>query len=322
MNILITTAGRRVSLVRHFQKELKKHFPEGKVFAGDLKPQLSSACHVADYYFQLPGFHDSNYINYLKGLITEHNISLIIPTHDQELMSLSKNQESLKALGAIVVISSPEIVYNCRDKRLIHKFFRSKDIDTAKEFSKTQYELPFFIKPYDGSRSEDTYIIRHDSEIRPYHLNNEKLMFLEYLDHKDYEEYTCDFYYDKTHKLRCLVPRKRIEVRDGEVNKALTERNAIIPYLRQRLDYLEGAVGCLTGQFFKHTQSNRIVGIEINPRFGGGFPLTYHAGANYPAWIIKEYLLGKSIPDQFDSWEENLLMMRYDDEVLRHGYKG
>jgi carbamoyl-phosphate synthase large subunit len=70
-----------------------------------------------------------------------------------------------------------------------------------------------------------------------------------------------------------------------------------------------------------HRESKRIVGIEINPRFGGGFPLTHMAGANYPKWIIQEYFLDREIEEGFSKWEENLLMLRYDDEIIIHGYQ-
>ena len=63
MNILITSAGRRVSLVRAFQKELVKVFPEAKVFASDADPILSAPCHVADQYFNVPRLDDNQYIH-------------------------------------------------------------------------------------------------------------------------------------------------------------------------------------------------------------------------------------------------------------------
>ena len=78
----------------------------------------------------------------------------------------------------------------------------------------------------------------------------------------------------------------------------------------------------MTSQFFKHKNNNSIYGIEINPRFGGGFPLSYLAGANFPKWIIQEYLFDLEIEESFDVWENNLLMIRYDDEILVHGYHG
>lgn len=323
MNVLITSAGRRVSLVRSFQKELRIIDPKGKVYATDSDPLLSAACHVADDYFKAPRLNDPVYIETLIDFCKTHNICLIIPTIDTELLELAKNKKLFKESGIDVVISSVELVSKCRDKRLIHEFFEEHNINVAKEYAKDNFKLPLFIKPMDGSRSIDTFIIESKEDLTDYHFDNEKLMFLEYLDHNEYDEYTCDLYYGKDHILKCVVPRKRIEVRDGEVYKALTSNNMIVPYIRERLNYVNGAVGCLTSQFFLNkNDQEEIYGIEINPRFGGGYPLSYLAGANFSKWIIEEYLLGKTIGEKFDSWEDNLLMIRYDDEILVHGYKG
>ena len=323
MNILITSAGRRVSLVRSFQKELKEIDLNGKVYATDSNPMLSAACQIADEYFLAPRLDESNYIDVLLELCKTHEISLIIPTIDTELIELAINKVRFEEQGIKVVISSVEFVSKCRDKRKIHKFFEERDVMVPKEYSKENYKIPIFIKPIDGSRSLETFVIKSKYDFTDYHFNNKKLMFLEYLDHNEYDEFTCDLYYDKDHKLKCAVPRKRIEVRDGEVYKALTANNNLVPYLKERLDYIEGAVGCLTAQFFVHkTDNEKIYGIEINPRFGGGYPLTYLSGANFSKWIIEEYLLDKAIEEKFDVWESDLLMIRYDDEILVHGYKG
>lgn len=321
MNILITSAGRRVSLVRAFQKELRKIAPQSKVIAADAEPHLAAACHVADDAFQVPFLDQPDYLQTLIENCKSHKVKLIIPTIDTELLLLAKHKSELESYGIQTVIASTDFIMICRDKRATHKFFKSKGIDVAKEYSKSNYPLPIFIKPYDGSRSVDTYIIKKRDQLREHHFTNEKLMFLEYLDHDYYDEYTCDLYYGRDHSLKCAVPRKRLEVRDGEVNKGLTVKNDIIPYIRKHLSQIDGAVGCLTTQFFKHKNKDSIYGIEINPRFGGGFPLTYLAGANYPKWIIEEFLYSKTISEQFECWEENLLMLRYDDEILLHGYK-
>ena len=68
-------------------------------------------------------------------------------------------------------------------------------------------------------------------------------------------------------------------------------------------------------QVFVQNDTQTIYAIEINPRFGGGFPLSYLAGANYPKWIIEEYLIGNEIP-VFHDWQKNMLMLRYDHEVI------
>jgi carbamoyl-phosphate synthase large subunit len=322
MNILISSAGRRVSLVRAFQKELKKIYPEGKVFASDANPVLSSACQIADGYFKVPLLSDPDYLSALVKRCKEHEIGLLTPTIDTELLLLAQNKEYLQKQGIEAVISSESFVQKCRDKREIHRFFDKKGVNRAHEFEKNNYELPLFIKPTDGSRSIDTYLIRSKEDFTSYHFENEKLMFLEYLDHSVHDEFTCDMYYGRDHKLKTIVPRKRIEVRDGEVYKAVTSNNALVPYLKEKLGYIEGARGCLTAQFFVHQMNNTICGIEINPRFGGGYPLSYLAGANFPKWIIQEYMQNTKIEVDFNCWESDLLMIRYDDEILVHGYKG
>jgi carbamoyl-phosphate synthase large subunit len=320
MNILISSVGRRVSLVRFFRDELLKVYPNGKIFAVDMQPELSSACQVADVSFKAPHVSDPSYLEVLLEICKSNNISLIIPTIDTELLLLAKNEKVFLKNGICPVVSSPGFIEQCRDKRKIHTFLKNHNIPVAKEYSKINFVYPFFIKPFDGSRSVDNYLIRKEEDLTDYHLNNENLMFLEYIDHDYFEEFSCDLYYNKKHELKCVVPRKRIEVREGEVNKGLTEDNALVPFIKEHLSVINGAKGCLTAQFFKHRETNRIVGIEINPRFGGGFPLSYLAGANYPKWIIEEYMLGKEIGECFNCWESNLLMLRYDDEVLVRNY--
>ncbi|MFS4448804.1 ATP-grasp domain-containing protein [Maribacter sp. 2307UL18-2] len=323
MNILISSAGRRVSLVRAFQKELKTLYPEAKVFAADAKPELSAACQVADDHFGLPRLDKPDYLDELMAKCKKEGIRLIVPTIDTELLLLAENKHLLEDNGITALVATPEFVKKCRNKREIHRFFESKGVAVAKEYDKKDYKLPMFIKPCDGSRSVDTYLIRTKEDLTDYHFENEKLMFLEYLDHDFYEEFTCDLYFGKDNQLKCAVPRKRLEVRDGEVYKALTDNNTLVGYIKQHLGHIDGAVGCLTAQFFKHKNDDtKIYAIEINPRFGGGYPLSYLAGANFPKWIIQEYFLMESTPDKFDCWEDKLLMIRYDDEILVHGYTG
>lgn len=320
MNILITSAGQRVSLVRAFQKELKKLFPESKVYTVDLNPVLAPACHVSDGYKSVGAITNKNYIQELLDACKEWSIKLIIPTIDTELLVLSSNKSLFLDKGITLVVSDFTFVEKCRDKRIINQFFMDNGIEIPKVVDKLNPTFPLFIKPYDGSLSKDIYIINNKSELTAYHLSSPKLMFMEYINTLEYDEYTVDAYYDINGELKCAVPRKRIFIRSGEISKGVTSNNEIVRCLKSKLFKIAGAVGCLTIQFFFNSKTKRIVGIEINPRFGGGYPLSYLAGANFPKWIIEEYILQKDIPF-FDSWENNLLMLRYDDEVLVHNYE-
>ena len=143
---------------------------------------------------------------------------------------------------------------------------------------------------------------------------------MEYIGKEQHDEYTIDMYYDRHNTVKCIVPRKRILVRAGEINKGVTCKNNIVPFLKDKLGIIDGAIGCLTVQVFLNRNSGKIIAIEINPRFGGGYPLSYRAGANYPLWLINEYYNNQSI-EYTENWEDQLLMLRYDDEVIVHANK-
>lgn len=316
MNILITSAGRRVSLLNFFKEELVKVFPKGKVFITELDPLTAPAAHVADDYFQVKKVTHENYITQLVQLCKENSITLIIPTIDTELAILAENLQIFKQAGVEVVVSDLKRITCFQDKRTTHTFFNEMGIAAPKVYEKDTYQLPIFVKPYNGSRSINTYAITSEDFLMPHLFKDETLMFLEYLSPDIYDEYTCDMYYDRSGKLKCIVPRKRIEIRGGEVSKGKTVKNGLIDFLYEHLGEVKGMRGCVAAQFFKNKKNSDVVGIEINPRFGGGYPLTHLAGANYVKWIIEEYLCDKEIEKQLDIWEDKLLMLRYDDEIL------
>lgn len=319
MNILITSAGQRVSLVRSFQNELKKYDKDAKVFTTDMNPDLSPACQVAHEYFKVKRVTDKDYIHELLSICKEQNVRMVIPTIDTELKVLADNKKIFEKQGIFLIVSDSPFIEKCRDKRKINKFFLEENIEIPRPIDKNNPTFPLFIKPYDGSLSVDTFLINSKNDLTDYHFQNERLMFMEYMDKAFYDEFTIDMYYGKDSKVKCIVPRKRIHVRAGEINKGVTKKNIIIPFLKERLCFIKGAIGCLTMQVFLHKKNNNIVAIEINPRFGGGFPLSYKAGANYPQWLIREFYFNETI-SYTEDWEENLLMLRYDDEILVHGY--
>ena len=317
-NILITSAGRRVSLVRIFKKELNYYFPEAKLYTADVDPSLSAACYESDGAYKVMKNNEDGYVEELLNLALDLGVKLIVPTIDTGLQILADNKEIFAKKGIYVIVSSKELVEIFRDKRKSGDFFKSYGIDTPKIYDKNSLKFPLFIKPYDGSMSIDTFHIKEAHEITSHQLSNEKFMFMEYIDIDFNTEYTIDMYYDRKHILKCLVPRKRLEVRGGEVNKGITVKNHVFEYLKERLTYVEGAFGCLTMQVFFNSKTQSIKALEVNPRFGGGYPLSYLAGANYPGYLIRECLLNEDI-EEYDSWEDSLLMLRYDDEILVHG---
>lgn len=319
MNILITSAGQRVSLVESFKKELISFFKDSKVFTTDLNPQLSPACHVSDRSFDVPRVTDDEYISCLLKICLENNVKLVIPTIDTELKTLSLNIKRFKEHNIEIIVSDYSLIEICRDKREVNKLFFNHNIEIPEHFDVNNLVFPVFVKPCDGSRSEGIFLASTSEDIKDEHRNNKKLMFMEYISNENYDEFTVDCYYDRHSDLKCVVPRKRIAVRAGEVSKGVTNNNFIVSEFQKNLSKLEGAKGCLTIQVFLHKKLDKMKGIEINPRFGGGYPLTYLSGANYTRWLIEEYMLNKNI-ENFNDWKNNLLMLRYDAEVLVENY--
>jgi carbamoyl-phosphate synthase large subunit len=314
-NVLILSAGRRVALVRAFQVELKKKFPSSKVYTAEANPEWSSACRVSDEFFTIPRVDNENYINSILELCIKKEIKIVIPTIDTELLVLSDSKELFLLNNIQIVISDFDLISKCRDKRQTNILFKDLKINIPSAIDKKNPSFPLFIKPYDGSLSKDLYLINCHEELNDSLLNNPKLMFMEYVNPKDFHEYTIDAYYDKNSNLSCLVPRRRIEVRGGEISKGKTEKLNFYNILKDKLGFIKGAKGCLTIQFFIGKVTEEIIGIEINPRFGGGFPLSYASGANYPKYIILEYLMNEPITFN-DNWIENRVMLRFDSEVI------
>ena len=315
-NVLILSAGRRVELVQDFQTEAAKFSDDVKILTTDLVPRMSSACHVSDGSFEVPLISSDSYIDSIFDLAVRENIGLIIPTIDTELLKLAEARDRFEAEGIHIVISDAKLITLCCDKRLTAGLFAQYSIRSPEIYERDRLVFPCFAKPYDGSRAIGAKKINTPADLTVDITEDPKMMFAQYIDIENtFSEFTVDMYYDRQGRLKCAIPRERLEVRTGEVSKGATRRNALYEELVEKMAVLEGARGCITAQFFVSKTDNTTYGVEINPRFGGGFPLTYAAGGNYPGWLIQEYIGGQDIPFS-DDWENNLIMLRYDAKVL------
>lgn len=312
-NILVTSAGKRVALVRAFRQALDRTFPEGKVFTTDMNPGMAPAGYASDGCFAVPRVTDPDYIPTLLDICRRNGIGMIVPTIDTELPVLAEHKHRFESIA--VIVSDRSFVATCRDKRNTGDFFTAHGIRIPKPVDKRAPTFPLFAKPYDGSLSRNLHRIARAEELTEELLADPKLIFMECIDTTRYKEYTVDLYYGRDHELKAAVPRERIEIRAGEINKGRTEKGPLADYLRTRLPRIEGCIGCICIQLFRDPATDDTVGIEINPRFGGGYPLAHAAGADYPELLIREYFLGERLAYS-DDWRDGMLMLRYDDAVF------
>lgn len=313
-NIIITSAGQRVALVRDFKETLVRFYTEAKVFTTDMNPELAPAAYVSDGCFEVLRVTDENYISQLLDICKKNEIGMIVPTIDTELLVLAENKKLFNDNDIIVCVSDLDFIKVCRDKRNTGDFLEKHNIRVPKAVDKYNPTFPLFAKPYDGSLSTNLHYIKNAEELTQDILDDPKLLFMEYIDKETYKEYTIDMYYGTDNCVKCIVPRERIKIRAGEINKGRTVKCPLMDYIKERLDKIEGCIGCICIQVFFNPLTEDVVGIEINPRFGGGYPQSYAAGGNYPEMLIKEYFLGEKIA-YIDDWKDNMLMLRFDDAV-------
>lgn len=313
-NIIITSAGQRVALVRDFKETLVRFYAEAKVFTTDMNPELAPAAYVSDGCFEVLRVTDENYISQLLDICKKNEIGMIVPTIDTELLVLAENKKLFNDNDIIVCVSDLDFIKVCRDKRNTGDFLEKHNIRVPKAVDKYNPTFPLFAKPYDGSLSTNLHYIKNAEELTQDILDDPKLLFMEYIDKETYKEYTIDMYYGMDNCVKCIVPRERIKIRAGEINKGRTVKCPLMDYIKERLDKIEGCIGCICIQVFFNPLTEDVVGIEINPRFGGGYPQSYAAGGNYPEMLIKEYFLGEKIA-YIDDWKDNMLMLRFDDAV-------
>ena len=316
-NIIITSAGQRVALVRDFKETLVRFYAEAKVFTTDMNPELAPAAYVSDGCFEVLRVTDENYISQLLDICKKNEIGMIVPTIDTELLVLAENKKLFNDNDIIVCVSDLDFIKVCRDKRNTGDFLEKHNIRVPKAVDKYNPTFPLFAKPYDGSLSTNLHYIKNAEELTQDILDDPKLLFMEYIDKETYKEYTIDMYYGTDNCVKCIVPRERIKIRAGEINKGRTVKCPLMDYIKERLDKIEGCIGCICIQVFFNPLTEDVVGIEINPRFGGGYPQSYAAGGNYPEMLIKEYFLGEKIA-YIDDWKDNMLMLRFDDAVYAY----
>jgi carbamoyl-phosphate synthase large subunit len=246
-----------------------------------------------------------------------HSVRLLVPVTDYDLAALAEAREAIEAAGTTAVVCDPETVAIGRDKRRTADFLARLGIRTPRLLPEDAVRsgreaLPVFMKPYDGSGSAGARRIDNLEDLE-YHLpRTARPILLEYVEG---HEYTIDVYTGLDGRPRCAVPRLRREVRSGEVVKASALRIGCIVDAAVRIAAaLPGPRGVLTLQCRLPEGSQDPCFFEINPRFGGGVPLSIRIGADFPRWLIEEALGRTPVVDP-DSFLWGASMLRYEDAV-------
>ena len=279
-NVLILSAGRRVELVHRFKRAAEKLNINSSVVAVDIT-NTAPALYFADTFSLISKISDDRYIDDIISVCNENDIKLIVPTIDTELKKLSHYRELIESkTDAKILVSDEKVVDICSDKTLTQLFFEDNGFGvpvqyTVSEVVEGKAKFPLFIKPKDGSSSVNVFKIDNEAHLQ---------FFADYISDPIIQEfvsgteYSVDVFCDFDSNPITVVPRIRLATRSGEVLKGRTCKDkAVIEDVLKVVDVLK-PVGQVTIQCMK-TDSG-IKYIEINPRFGGGSPMSIDAGAD------------------------------------------
>ena len=317
MNILFTCAGRRVALLDAFRRALTELDLDGKLLAADVT-YASPAYHKADGGLIVPPTDRPEYVPALLEAVRTHQVSLLVPLTDLDLLLLAHRRQEFADLGCTVMIASEPTVRLCRDKARFSQALTSAGLPgirtcTLEEFS-TRPFYPCFLKPVTGSAGIGAGQVRDAMELTAHvAIYGPDMLVQEYIPG---QEFTIDVYRTRAGEVRCVVPRQRLAVRSGEVEKGVTVKD---DGLTQAAIRLASAMGDLWGVFCcqcrRPNQRSLPRFFEINPRFGGGVPLSIAAGANLPLYLLQE-IAGLEVTAQLGRFTDHLLMLRYDEAVF------
>jgi len=319
-NILISSAGRRVGLLTCLRDSIASRGVKREVITID-SGSSAPAIFVADGASRVPRCTDPDFLDTVLRLCEKHGIGLIIPTIDTELAVYAAACQKFAGIGVTVCISNLPTVQICCNKVTTHEWLVANGFPTVRQtdlnsalLDPSCWPLPLIVKPYNGSASIGVRRIQTRLELEALAQTCDGCIVQEIAADR---EFTINVYVSRSGECICAVPHWRMEVRAGEVSKGITVKDRRLMDLAQAVaEALPGAYGPLNIQCFMD-EFGTIRIIEINARFGGGYPLTHHAGGRFTDWLLDE-LEGTYLP-YFDDWADDLAMLRYDQAIFVSG---
>ena len=305
MNILFTCAGRRTYLLKYFKENLS----EGdKIVATDM--QLSApALQVADVKIQVPAVYDPEYVNITLRICEEQKIDALFSLNDLELPILAENKARFDAIGVKAVVSDPKVIDIAFDKYKTAQWVESLGLtapktyvrleDCKKALAEGEIAFPLFMKPRWGSGSIGLESIADMEELDIYYgllmkkikktilatasVGDEYIMIQEKLTGS---EFGLDIMNDLDGKNIGVSVKQKLAMRAGETDKAVTVDLPQVREMGRKIGETLGHIGNLDVDIMQRADGAYCV-LELNPRFGGGFPFSYEAGVNFPKALIQ-----------------------------------
>ena len=303
MNILFSSSGRRSYLINFF-KEVAKEYGL-KIFATNNKIAASSL-YFADEYFKAPPILDSNYVTFLLNLCTKKKIKLLIPLYDLDVLVLSQHKIDFERIGTKLMVVDNEVAKFCNDKYELQLILSKNKFNSIpcllnnerlkSKVKKSPFKFPLIIKPRNGMGSIGVFNVENENELDIFIKKCQQEIFKSEINSSfknkvliQNQIYGVEFGLDIINNLegvfQTTIVKKKLEMRSGETDKAEVVENKGLFELGKKISKLIKHPGIIDVDVIVDESGNPFI-IDINPRFGGGYPFTHIANVNLPLAII------------------------------------
>ncbi|PFG30670.1 ATP-grasp domain-containing protein [Paramicrobacterium agarici] len=313
MRILIGSVGRRVYLVDWFEQAFTKLGVNGEVHVTDADP-FSAAYARASFRHLMPEYGEPGYENAMISLFKKIRPNLFFSVNDFELAYLASTRFAirLRQFGGNVLALPEERHRAVHDKYQMAIELAAVGVstpdtallsDTAGVEAVLESSTEVVIKDRFGSGSSGLVIARtadFDSAVKWLSVKWRKEIerhkrAAEFVVQRAIigEEYGMDLVSpleEGVHPLGVLARRKS-RMRSGETDRAESVDASPFVELAQAVASWTGHQGLIDVDVMV-AQDGRPFVIDINPRFGGGYPFSHLAGADVPSLYVAQLLQG------------------------------
>lgn len=319
-NIMFCSVGRRGRLLRNAKETIGK---TGLIIGTDLQ-STAPALQFCDRQFVVPRISDPTYVDTILKICKENDVKAITTLIDPEIEILAENSDRFKALGIIPLCPAPKSAIFCFNKYELYKYATENGIRTPLTFHnwdefKTaladgRISFPVFMKPICGSGSVGAHKV-HTIEQAEVDWNSGEHDYIiqELMTGGDCD---ADVYVDTiSHKAVAAFSKRKIETRIGGASKTCSFKDPkLFKFIQEICDVFEFN-GPLDMDFF--IKDGEYYLSEINPRFGGAYLHAYGTGVDFIQLIVNN-INGIQNEVNIGNYDDNVLMMMYDDVVIAH----
>jgi carbamoyl-phosphate synthase large subunit len=281
--VLVTSASRKISLIRELKSAARRLDQEIRVVAADADSEALSQ-YEADEFWNMSRIGSISIKNLIEACVSR-KISVVLPTRDGELDFWARNKHVFLESGIEVVVSTTEAVGLCRDKLAFSEFCARTGLCVIPSATTPDLfgDALLVVKERFGSASRGLGLALSRDKAVEHAKTLESPIFQPFISGP---EISIDSWVSKRGKVAGIVLRRREVVVSGESQVTTTFRDKALEHQATRFIEALKLRGPVVLQAI--LVDGQLHVIECNPRFGGASTAAIAVGLESLYWSLAE----------------------------------